>query len=70
MTAAVAEVEAGFVLIDGSEGEGGGQVIRNSVAYSCLLGKPVWATKIVCLCVFSVCQSYARVPCAASTFIC
>jgi RNA 3'-terminal phosphate cyclase (ATP) len=36
----------GFLIIDGSQGEGGGQVIRMALAFSCIFGKPVHLTNI------------------------
>lgn len=49
-TAAAAAVHAaakakGF-FVDGSRGEGGGQVIRNACAYACILKQPLEITKI------------------------
>jgi RNA 3'-terminal phosphate cyclase (ATP) len=38
--------DPGMVRIDGSYGEGGGQVLRTSLALSCVLGKPFTITKI------------------------
>jgi RNA 3'-terminal phosphate cyclase (ATP) len=35
-----------FVEIDGSQGEGGGQILRTSVSLSCILNKPIWITNI------------------------
>lgn len=36
----------GLVHIDGSYGEGGGQILRTSLALSCLLGRPIEITNI------------------------
>ncbi len=38
--------DPGMVCIDGSFGEGGGQILRTSLALSCVLGKPVEITNI------------------------
>ncbi len=38
--------DPGMVCIDGSFGEGGGQILRTSLALSCLLGKPMEITNI------------------------
>jgi RNA 3'-terminal phosphate cyclase (ATP) len=38
--------DPGMVHIDGSFGEGGGQILRTSLALSCALGKPVQITNI------------------------
>ncbi len=35
-----------FVEINGSQGEGGGQILRTSVSLSCILGRPVCITNI------------------------
>ena len=35
-----------MIRIDGSYGEGGGQILRTAVALSCVTGKPVEVTKI------------------------
>ncbi|PIN75694.1 RNA 3'-phosphate cyclase [Candidatus Woesearchaeota archaeon CG10_big_fil_rev_8_21_14_0_10_37_12] len=35
-----------MILIDGNQGEGGGQIIRTALALSCLTGKPFKATNI------------------------
>ncbi len=35
-----------LVDIDGSQGEGGGQILRTSVSLSCILGIPVKISKI------------------------
>merc|ERR1740121_2373185 len=47
-SAAAADVPApaGTLQIDGSFGEGGGQVLRNTFAYAAVLGKPIRVSKI------------------------
>lgn len=35
-----------YVLVDGSRGEGGGQILRTAVAFSAILGRPVRVEKI------------------------
>ena len=37
---------ADFIEIDGSLGEGGGQVLRTSLTLSAVTGQPVWIEKI------------------------
>ncbi len=39
-------VNLGLISVDGSRGEGGGQILRTSLALSCVLGKPVSVTNI------------------------
>lgn len=36
----------GFLVIDGSQGEGGGQMVRMALAFSCIFGKPVHLVSI------------------------